>query len=175
MLDPLPNDISILLLTVHRNPYPWYIESPAQGFRPLCLGCIKSPAYGILIMLSICIKLNEVGSSNWCLNFALHCNKDYPWYIELSNSPAYGISTPPLPLVYWTPYALYFDIPLSTVYGTPYSWYFDRPTHGISNLISLVYRTLSYGIMNPLSTVYRKHYPWYFDTLPKAYYTLYPW
>ena len=154
----------------------------AQGFRPLCLGCIKSPAYGILIMLPTCIKLNEEGSSNWCLNFASHCNRDYPWYIELTKSPAYGIFTPPLHLVYWTPSQWYCQTPIhgianplfmecwhpSNCISNPLPivcWtyihgvmdflhmYIVHPTHGILTPLRMVYRTPSYRILNPLVLV----------------------
>ena len=53
--------------------------------------------------------------------------------------------------------------PLSRVDQSPAPWYIELLTHGISNLLPMVYRTLSYCIMNPLPIVYRTPYPWYFD------------
>jgi hypothetical protein len=93
------------------------------------------------------------GSSNCCLNFALHYNSNY-WI---------GI----LPMVFWPPYPWYFDhpypwyidltnygilTPLSMVFWTPYPWYIKPHTYGLSTPLPMVFwpptHGLSYGIMN---------------------------
>ena len=59
----------------------------------------------------------------------------YPWYID---PPNHGISTP---------YPWHIDPPSHGI-STPNPWYFDPPAHAISTPLPMVYKTLSYGIMN---------------------------
>jgi hypothetical protein len=47
------------------------------------------------------------------------------------------------------------------IYRTSYPWFIEPHTHGISNPLALVYRTLYTWYFHPLSIVYRAPYPWY--------------
>ena len=133
------------------------------------------------------------GSSNCCLNFALHYNSNY-WIgilpIVFWLPPIHVIFTP-LSMVFWpsshgisTPYTWYFD-PLPMVYRPSYPWYFDplpleywSPTDGILSPLPMIYRPPIHGILTPywwhidppthgilthLSMVYWPPYPWYID------------
>ena len=111
------------------------------------------------------------------------------WYIEpllmAFLSPTHGISKY-LPMVYWSPvYGI--SNSLTMVYWNPFLWcftllpisnhcllYSDVLTHGISNLLHMVFWPLTHGILIP--------YPWYIDPLPMVHWspthgilTHYPW
>ena len=82
------------------------------------------------------------GSSNWCLNFALHYNSKYwivptvfwstyPWYIKPMEfwPPTHSILNP-LPMVFWTPYPWYMKPPTHGIL-TPYPWYIEPFIHDV--------------------------------------------
>ena len=83
----------------------------------------------------------------------------YPWYFKPPNHR----KAKPVCMVFWPPYTWYITNPLSMVYWAPYAWYIESSTHDISNTLSMVYRTPSYGIINPLPMAYRTPCSWYFD------------
>ena len=123
------------------------------------------------------------GSSNCCLNFALHYNSKYwigilhkvfwppihailvplpmvfdptPWYIDIHTL---GISTT-LHIVFWPP--------LPMEYRLSYPWYFDPADHGILPPI--------HGILTPLPKVFwLTPYPWYIDPPTHGILTPHPW
>jgi hypothetical protein len=65
---------------------------------------------------------------------------------------------------YRAPYPWYFQPPirgisnlllmiyrtLSMVYGTPYPWYIEPPTHGIFNALPMGYQPLTQGLSEPM-------------------------
>ena len=74
------------------------------------------------------------------------------------------------------------------VWWSSYRWYIEPPTHGISNTLPVVFRTLypwyieppTHGVVNswyvvPLSMVFRSPYPWYIESPTHDILTPYPW
>jgi hypothetical protein len=99
------------------------------------------------------------GSSNCCLNFALHYNSKY----------CIGI----LPMVFWSPIPMVYRFPthgiltpLPMVYRTAYPWYIKPHIYGISNPLPMVFWPPAHGILNILSIVNWTPYLWYFDPHP---------
>jgi hypothetical protein len=82
------------------------------------------------------------GSSNCCLNFALHYNSNY-WIGILPMV----FCTHPLSMVFWPPYPWYIDPPTHGIL-TPYPWNIDPPTHDI--LTSLPISWLEMGGQNTM-------------------------
>lgn len=68
-------------------------------------------------------------------------------------------------MLYWTPST--HDM------LTLYPWNIKPPIHDILNSLSMV--SWPHGISNRLSMVYRTLYSWYFDHLPMVYEAPYPW
>ena len=85
------------------------------------------------------------GSSNCCLNFALHYNSN-KWI---------GI----LPMVFWLP----------PIHGI------CPPIHGNLTPLTMEYRPHYTCYFDPLPMVFRPPYPWNIDPLPMIYWPPYPW
>ena len=102
------------------------------------------------------------GSSNWCLNFALHYNSKY-WIV---------------PTVFWSTYPWYIK-PME--FWPPYPWYIEPHTHGILNPypwycdLSMVFWPPTHSILNPLPMVFWTPYPWYMKPPTHGILTPYPW
>ena len=83
----------------------------------------------------ICLPKKEIFTRHTEKNIPMIYRLPYPWYLTPYQwyfdalpmafwPPTYGISSPPLSMVFWPTYPWYID-PLSMVIWPPYPWYFD--------------------------------------------------
>ena len=139
------------------TPYPWYIEHLSMVFWPHYPWYLDTPTNGILTPLPIGYRTTHGISNN-------------------------------LPMVFWSSSQSLIEplihgilISVLLVFWPFYRWHIKPTIHGILDPPPMVFWLPTHGISNLLSMVYRTPYPLYFDPLPIAYrtsmvyWTSYPW